>query len=205
MAETMTPSKGITDGQIGKIKELLDPALRKSGLQNEPVQQVLKTPEQSGPMIAELVAVVRKYVEAVSSMIVRIVEKVDRKRKPQEMLDATGRTQYTDRKVVDSMPRGEGENAEVVFFKVGRYISDDDLKKEYELLGLKPADPYSLAAVNQADPAFADEKPNGTHWKDAKGNWCYATFDRWGGGREVGVHRIDYGWDGGWWFAGVRK
>ena len=105
------------------------------------------------------------------------------------------------------------------------YISDDDLEKEFELRGLKPADPISVAAVNEADPAFADEKPHGTHWKDAKGKWCYAAFhrwdddgrhvlvnrydsdwlDRWGDGREVNICRSDDDWDDYWWFAGVRK
>ena len=37
-----------------------------------------------------------------------------------------------------------------------RQISDADLDAEYEKRGLKPADPYSLVAVNEADPAFAE-------------------------------------------------
>jgi hypothetical protein len=82
----------------------------------------------------------------------------------------------TDRKVVDAMPKGKGDEAEIVFFKPDLFqrhgfISDDDLDKEYKLRGLKPADPISVAAVNQDNPAFADDKPNGTHWKDANGNW----------------------------------
>ena len=85
------------------------------------------------------------------------------------------------------------------------FISDDDLEKEFELRGLKPADPVSVAAVNEADPAFADEKPHGTHWKDAKGNWYYAAFFRWNGKRRVDVDRSGNDWDDRWWFAGVRK
>ena len=136
--------------------------------------------------------------------------KVNRNRTPQESLDATGRAQYTDRKVVNAMPKGEGEEVEVVFFKPdlsqhNDFISDDDLEKEFELRGLKPADPVSVAAVNEADPAFADEKPHGTHWKDAKGNWCCATFSRWSGERRVFVYRSISVWDVSWWFAGVRK
>jgi hypothetical protein len=152
-----------------------------------------------------MVATVRKRVEAVSSMIVRHV-KVNRNRTPQQVLDATGRKQYTDSKVVKAMPRGEDDETDVHFFKLGRYVSDADLEKEYELRGLKPADPYSLAAVNEADPAFADEYPNGTHWKDTSGNWCYAAFGRWSDDeRYVSVYRNDCGWDGDWWFAGLRK
>jgi hypothetical protein len=111
---------------------------------------------------------------------------------------------------VDAMPKGEGNEVEVVFFKPdlsnrNGFISDDDLEKEFDLRGLMPADPISVAAVNEADPAFADEKPHGTHWKDAKGNWCCAAFNRWDDGREVIVDRDGSGWDDRWWFAGVRK
>ena len=104
------------------------------------------------------------------------------------------------------MPRGEGDEAEVFFFKLGRYVNDADLEKEYELRGLKPADPYSLAAVNEADPAFADDHPNGTHWKDKSGNWCSARSYQWGAGeRCVNVYRYDFDCFDYCFFAGVRK
>ena len=206
MTQVVSPSatNSITSGQIGKIQELLGAALRKSGLQSEPTQSVIE--QQGDALVAEMVATVRKRVEAVSSMIVRHV-KVNRNRTPQQVLDATGRKQYTDSKVVKAMPKGEGDETDVHFFKLGRYVSDADLEKEYELRGLKPADPYSLAAVNEADPAFADEYPNGTHWKDASGNWCYAVFNQWSGGeRGVSVSRdVGNDWDDYWWFAGLRK
>ncbi len=139
-----------------------------------------------------------------SDMIVRPF-KTDRNRTPQEMLNATGRVQYTDKSVVKGMPRGEGEEGEVVFFKLDRYLLDDDIEKEFELRGLKPADPYSLAAVNEADPAFADTHPNGTHWKDAEGNWCFVTFNRWDDEREVNVDRSEGEGVSGAWFAGLRR
>jgi hypothetical protein len=79
------------------------------------------------------------------------------------------------------------------------------LDKEYERRGLKPADPYTLAAVNEADPAFADKHPNGTHWKDADDKWRYAAFYRWSDERRAHVYRSDYDWDDRWWFPGFRK
>lgn len=202
--KSMTPSGSITAGQIGKICDLLTAALRKSGLPSEPVQQVIET--QGEQLVSELVAVVRKRVEAASDLIVRRV-KVDRSRNPQRVLDATGRRQYADPDVVADMPgSGNGtEEVEVHFFKLGRYVSDDELEKEYDLRGLKPADPYSLAQVNADDPAFADERPNATHWQDAGGRWCYAAFHRWDGERRVHVHRHARVWHVFWWFAGLRK
>jgi len=151
----------------------------------------------------------RQRAEVVSNLIVRKA-KVNRSRSQQEAIEATGRAQYTDRKVVDAMPKGEGDEVEVVFFKPdlsnrNGFISDDNLEKEFESRGLKPADPISVAAVNEADPAFADEKPHGTHWKDAKGNWCFATFGHWFGERLVCVSENGSDWDVRWWFAGLRK
>ncbi|MEJ0001637.1 MAG: hypothetical protein WDN09_00380 [bacterium] len=85
-----------------------------------------------------------------------------------------------------------------------RYISDEDLEKEYDLRGLKP-DPLAQCAVNEADPLFADTRPNGTHWKNAKGKWCFVDFDRWDDEPIVRVGQDDYvGYDY-WWFGGVRK
>lgn len=143
------------------------------------------------------------------STIVRTA-KVNRNRSPQKAIEATHRAQYMDRQVVDMMPTGEGDEVEVVFFKpdlsqCNGFISDDELEKEFELRGLKPADPFSVAAVNEADPAFADQTPHGTHWKDDKGNWCFAAFHRRLDLREVVVRRDDSGWLDRRWFAGVRK
>lgn len=206
MTKIMTAAE-MTDGQIENAVGKLRDAMRKhrSEITSDVAQQVLGV-ENLGMM---MFTPFRERAEAVSKLIVRKA-KVNRSRSQQETLDATGRAQYTDRKVVDAMPKGEGDEVEVVFFKPdlsnrNGSISDDDLEKEFELRGLKPADPISVAAVNEADPAFADEKPHGTHWKDAKGNWCCAAFDRWSDEREVGVDRSDRDWDGRWWFAGVRK
>jgi hypothetical protein len=124
-----------------------------------------------------------------------------------EAISATGRKQYLNDSVVASIPQGEGDEAEdMIFFKLGRNINDADLEKEYDLRGLKPADLYALAAVNESDPAFADKHPNGTPWKDADGEWCYAAFLRWyDDERSVSVNRSIGGWVGVWWFAGIRK
>ncbi|KKP93056.1 MAG: hypothetical protein UR98_C0011G0013 [Parcubacteria group bacterium GW2011_GWA1_36_12] len=209
MAKTMTPSESVmTAGQIGKVQELFGAGLRKANLPNAPVQQVLE--HQGESLVVALVAVVRKIVEAACDMIVRTVS-VIRTRTPQEAIKATGRAQYVSDEVVAAMPRGKGETAETVFFKLdlserGGYINDADLDKEYELRGLVPEDPYSLSAQNEADPAFADDHPNATHWKDSSGKWCYIAFDRWRvGGRCVCVGRYGCGWRGYWWFAGSRK
>lgn len=203
MAQVMTPSHTpMTDGQIDKAVTQYRDMLRKHAheLGSDAVQQMLGSAEY----LQEQLVVIRKRAEVVSNLLIRRV-KVDRSRTPQAMLDATHRAQYTEKSVVKTIPKGERDEVEVFFFKLGRYVSDDELEKEYALRGLEPADPYSLAAVNEADPAFADESPNGTHWKDKDDRWCFATFSRWYGKRSVGVSRNDHDWSGRWWFAGVRK
>ena len=202
MAKTMTPSAVMTDGQIDKAVEVYRAMLKKhrSELGSKEVQQILSRDDYVG----EQVGVLRRCVEAVSDLIIRSVD-VNRNRTPQEALAATGRVQYVDNDVVNSMPRGKGNTKKVVFFKESRFISDDDLEKKYELRGLVPVDPYSLAAVNEKDPAFADTHPNVTHWKDSNGKWCYAAFNLWDGKRNVNVHRNGHDWYGSWWFAGVSK
>ena len=196
----MTPSK-ITDGQIDKIADQLRYALRKhrDEFGSEAVQQILGT-DNLGMRLLEPF---RKLVEAVSDLIVRNVA-VGRSLTPQEALTATGRKQYVDDEVVATMPRGEGNEGETVFFKLDRWVSDDELKKEYELRGLIPEVPYTLAAINAADPAFADNHPSVTHWRDAGGRWCYVAFRRWHDERRVYVRRYDGQWHDSWWFAGRR-
>lgn len=206
MTQIMTATE-MTDGQIENAVNKLRDAIRKhrSEITSDVAQQVLGV-ENLGMM---MFTPFHERAEALSNLIVRTA-RVNRGRSQQEAIEATGRVQYTDHKVVNAMPKGEGDEIEVVFFKLdlsqrNGFISDNDLEREFELRDLKPADPISVATVNEADPAFADEKPHGTHWKDAKGNWCYATFYRWFGRRGVNVHRSVNGWFVSWWFAGVRK
>lgn len=202
--ESMNSSpKLATSGQIGRLEEIYGDGLKEAQLISADVQAVIADKEAAPAMVKELVAVTRKYVEARGNIIVRRT-KVNRKLAPQQMLDNTDRNQFTDKAVVDSMPAGEGEEVDVYFFKVGRNISDAELEKEYAFRGLKP-DPWAQCRVNTDDPAFADEHPNGCHWQDADGQWCFLAFGQWRGDRRVCVSRRGDGWHDFWFFAGVRK
>lgn len=203
------PIKDITLGQIGKLFELLEPVLRKSGLQSEPSQQVLEN--QGSQVVGEMFAVFRKYVEASSNMILRHVA-VSRLHSPQQAINATGRKKYCSDSVVNAMPQGEGDELDIFFFKPDAsaydkngYISPAEVAKQFELRGLKPVDPYALAAFNEAEPAFADDYPNCTHWEDENGNGGHIAFLRRDDERRVGVRQNDRDLDDDWWFAGCRK
>ena len=150
--------------------------------------------------------VVSNVAQAVGDMISRVVP-VNYNRTPKKAIEATGRAIYADDSVVKTMPAcGDGikDGVEVVFFKLGRYASDDEVAAEFAKRGIEP-DSYAVAAVNEADPGFADEHPNCTIWKDTDGHWCFVAFRRFGRERGVFVGRRGFGWRGLWWFGGVRK
>lgn len=201
MEQAMTPSQ-MTGEQINKAVANYRAMLVKHApdFASSAVQLILGSKEFAGDQFG----LFRSRVEMMSNLLTHHVV-VNRTRTQMEAINATGRVKYIDGDVVRTMPRGEGYEVAVIFFRLDRNASDADLDKEYELRGLKAADPYSLAAVNEADPAFADKYPNGTHWQDVNGKWCFAVFDQWYGERDVNVDRRGLRWTGYWWFAGLRK
>jgi hypothetical protein len=210
MTQVMTPSKPITDGQINKAVANYRTMIETHATEfdSEAVQQVLGDPA----FAAEQFAAFRKRVDAVSKQVVHLVT-VDRTRTPQQALDACRRVQYIDKKVVAAMPRGTGEKAKLVYFKPdlsaykNGWISCADVAEEYKRRGLVP-DPQAQIDDNAANPEFADEHPNACQWIDGKGNYCFASFDRFGDWRYVHVRRDGRdgrGWPGSWSFAGVPQ
>ncbi len=117
------------------------------------------------------------------------------------LLESTGRTLYvTDEVLTDSPNKIDG-----VFemFQIGKYITCDELRAEYEKRNLVPADIETMVAH---DGEFDEKKYVATQWKDKNGKGCFAAFGRWFDGvRGVFVYRLDRDWSDDWWFAGVRK
>jgi hypothetical protein len=220
----MTPSrKSITDGQIGKINENLSAMLRKR--RNElpaNIVQYLLEEEVDETLTAKLFNRLRIEVELLSNIIYRYV-KVSRRLSPQEMLNATKRNVIIDYEGIDLLPKGEGAEVEIVLFSVpGKDLTEEELEDEYATRNLRPVDPYSLAALNENDPEFADRHPNCTHWKDQNGAWCSIFFQWCDNERSIHLYRPDspghkylgvyetedvgeYIEYDDWWFAGIRK
>jgi hypothetical protein len=198
----MTPSvETISIGQIGKIHELLDSALRKSNIPREGTQKVLE--DQGGALVDDFVSSLRKRAEAASEMIVRHF-KIDRTKSKKEMIHSLGRREYVENDVLATMPIEGPDEGDLYFFPAKRFIPVNELAREFEIRGLTPH-PLAQMQVNIDDPSFADDYPNGVQWQDSKKRFSYATFDRWGGGREVLVNSSGLDWDDRWWFGGVRK
>jgi len=203
MATSAKTQSTITNGQIGQINDRLATKLRESGLSAEGVQVVLSAP--GGKIIDEMIAVFRQRVEAVSEMIVRVVE-VDYDIPFKEAISATKRHEYLNDEVVENAPRNVRgkQKVEVCFFPLKKFKTVDEVDKMLKEHGLNP-DPQAVCKVNENDPVFADEHPNGTQWIDDSGKCCYLTFFRWYGERGVNVYRFGIDWDDYWWVGGVRK
>jgi len=202
------------DKAVGAYRALLEKNSRELGF--EAMQSILGQPTR---FANEILAAFHRCVKMNSDMFVLRVP-VNRTLGAQETLDATGRHRYTntynedtDREIINSMAKGEGKEVEVFFFDIGGrrdYISHSYLEREYEFRGLKPADPYSLAAVNKANPKLADENSNFTYWKGVRGRLCSIDFT-FNGIMSVGIfsRRAKMWGTNGWkkkcWFAGLRK
>lgn len=149
-----------------------------------------------------------------TSVIIRRVVNIQRHRTALEAVEATGRELFIDSLDVASMPVGKGpEEVELHYFfpcrSVGEAMSGEKLLQEYELRGLEP-DPQAQAADNEAHPEFADDRPNGTHWKNEQGLWIRCSFDKEGhddkrNKRRVYISSGGYPWLIYTWFAGVPK
>ncbi len=139
---------------------------------------------------------------AAGTMIVHPGVKVNRNRSPEEAIGATGRKQHVlSDSALATMPRGQGEVVDLYYMKREGFTSDNKWEQYLKELRLAP-DPYAQAADNEANPCFADEHPNGTHWKNSEGEWYLVSFNRWHGERGVLVRRSDLDWLDDLWFGG---
>lgn len=134
-----------------------------------------------------------------------IKTKINKDISARKALEKTGFTLYVTDEVLENAPKGKGDDIE--FFTLGKYVTDDELEKEYEFRGLVPCDLWTLAYAHEKDKNLAEQKQyTATHWKDKEGKWCCVAFDRWGDdGRGVSVVRGGFDWYGDWWFGGSRK
>jgi len=182
---------------LGQVQELLK-LVSQNGIGKVGLQELLES--------GEFTILLNAFNE---NFITRIVI-VDRTRTPKEALRATGcaiQAAYADDSLVENMStcgNGIENDVKVIFFRLGRKISDKDLAVEYEKRGLKP-DPFAVVAVNEADPAFTREHPNSTFWKDLNGACLSVCFGSYGLVRRVFVNRDKNEWDENWWFGGVPK
>lgn len=203
-AETQAQPKSIKimtqsqiDDAVNNYRALLEKNVGR--FESDVMQKVLS---QSG-FANEQYGVLYRRTEMINKMIIRKV-KVSRARTPQEAIDATGRDKHLNSDLLSAMPRSAVEEVEVCFLPLAKHTNARDVQQILKDYGLEP-DPYALAAVNEADPAFADSHPNGTQWINDDGKYCYLLFSRWKNKRYVFYWCNNYIWDDYWWIGGVRK
>jgi hypothetical protein len=103
------------------------------------------------------------------------------------------------------MPQGVGDTSDIIWIPLKKGMENMQVVKKLAEYEMVPVDPFALAAHNAIEPDFATQRPNFTLWQDADGNWCYAAFNGWIGGRYVSVFQNDDHWSDDWWVAAVRK
>ena len=191
-------SRRPTNRQIGHVNDFHTDILSKRS--REDVDTLI----QNGGVYKEAYEKMVGEVLGLLTNTITVTMKVKRGQNPQQVLDGTGRIQYTNYTVVGTMPLqgGDGEEeVEFVFFKVGRSLPDSEVEAERKKRGLFQ-DLAAQAQYNADNPDFATDHPNGDSWKTAKGKWCFAYFNRSRSGREVSVRFSVNDWNDNFWFGG---
>lgn len=94
----------------------------------------------------------------------------------------------------------EIEDVDLEFVKLDKWMTNEEIFKLAEEKGLELATFHELANAVKNDPSFFDKLVFTLRDKNE-----FATFRRGVAERCVYVGRSDFGWNGGWWFAGRRK
>lgn len=200
-------SRGMSLSQVSTIGELVKLELRRRQFSSILARRVVDGPV--GKLLAKKFADdFYVWMHIYNSLIVKTV-RVDRQAEPQGMvLDLNAQGSSLNAIVVEEMPTGVGSKVDVHLFSipnVGGFITRAKIADYMGVLGLKPADPYSLAAVYRDHPRFVYGKPCRTDWEDRNKQHCYMAFEvREGGVHVIVEHEMDE-IDDNWWFAGVPK
>lgn len=206
MTKVVTPSKKSIERKISKAVANYRALLEKHSVDFYPtaVQKVLEHPSLTKKQFDVFRDLVEKR-EYESTFTQRVV----RGRLPEEVLKATGRTIVNDpfcKDAAKTMPSGNGDNVELVFFTFGVDASYWDVYRECESRNLI-SDPVALADFIAENNDFADLGPVGCQWlSDAKLYQCLFYNDS-KGKRFVEVSQSfgDGVYGEEFRFAGVRK
>jgi len=171
----MIPSlEPISEGQIGKICELISTRLRKTLIQRKPLQIVLET--EAVLMVDKIVTILTNMIRKKSDyFIYRVI--VNRKRPPINALLNYAHKHYesmdcVNLDIIKEIPYGKKEGTEDIYlFYMDHYTTN--WESEYEVRGLKPADLFAIVSLNDTNYPLPE---NITRWKGKNGQWCYCSF-----------------------------
>lgn len=202
--KTSEEERETPNGQIDKAVDMYRAMLQKHSHEfpSSSVQTVLGREE----LAAEQFSVFREQVEReVDDVVIVRHTKVNRTRSFEELIKAFNFKAFVNYTICE-MPNGDdnGEEVDVHYF-IGKKFpaGSKGYHRQFEIRGLKPVDPYSLASVIEEDPDFASSHSNMTHWNDGK-HWGFIAFGRFGQkrldifpGSEIPLDVT--------WLAGIRK
>ncbi len=95
-----------------------------------------------------------------------------------------------DETLFQSMPRVRTGSVELEFFRNPHTVMLADLDCLMERRKRTLVDPFGLMSWNLAHPEYPGEYPNGTHWKNASGDYCAMLFHEQQGLRVVSILKV---------------
>ncbi len=132
---------------------------------------------------------------------------VDRKKPLVKVFLVTGRKFFGNAYTLSSLPTGDKEVVDMVFFRVPGGTDHVGILEEYRKRKLV-SDPRAQAQVNCDNPLFADKWPNVTFWLGPKGEPCFTKFvtDLQPKEKRLVLNGIVFTtWSPVWLFGGVTK
>lgn len=191
-----------TEGQVGHIKDLLNPTLRR--LNGKQAQAII----EAGNMLQQRFEAL--VLELVGKLANIFMVTVDYSRNLPEMTKA-GRYDFASEYITaENFPViGEGKaELEIVLVHFDREMESDDVLAEFEKLGLRAITLPELLAFGETHPEVQREFPIvalGSVWADPNGDRRVPYLGRWYGLRRLRLYWFESGWRDGCRFGAVRK
>lgn len=135
---------------------------------------------------------------------------VDRDKKLKAMVEA-GRYDWTNSNITDKHFPVEGSGTVDVGIELvhyNRFMSEDDVRQDFDARGLRPATIEELLALGASKPDLQRKYPIiglGSVWQDLAGYRFCPYLGGFGSGRDLGLSWIEFDWGGLCRFVAVRK
>lgn len=196
------PVEMARDEQIGQVKGLLDPILRK--LTKSQIQTII----HAGGQLQDSVRTVVQ--DLVAKLTNTYLVTVDYAKSLPDMIKA-GNYGYANEDITDKNFPTQGKGAvdlEIVLVYFGKDMDSNDVLSELDKLGFRAAILPELLAFGETHPEVQREFPIialGSFWADRDGNRFVPCLGRWRGKRGLGLSWFESRWSGYCRFAAVRK
>ncbi|MEK7651724.1 MAG: hypothetical protein AAB351_00730 [Patescibacteria group bacterium] len=199
---SQTPVVPANDEQIGALKGLLDPILRRM---SKPQAQAVF--EAGGNLQERFGLVINQMVALLTNTFLVLI---NYGRNLADMIKA-GNYRYVNENITEKnfpFTRKGEVSTEIVLVHFDREMESDVVLVELDKLGLRAAILPESLAFGETHPEEQRKFPIiclGSLWTSADGDRRVPYLDGWGGGRELNLDFFEDRWDGRCRFAAVRK